>query len=59
LIKAKEKGIIGKDADIINISNFIIAGVEGCVMLSKSKQDKEVLRGCFDILKSYIRSLQL
>ncbi len=58
LLKAKEKGIIGKDADIINIGNFIIAGVEGCVMLSKAKHNKEVLKGCFDILKSYIRSLQ-
>ncbi len=59
LLKAKEKGVIGKDADIINIGNFIIAGVEGCVMLSKSKHDKEVLRECFDTLKNYIRSLQL
>ena len=59
LLKAKEKGIIGKDADIINIGNFIIAGVEGCVMLSKSKHDREVLKGCFDILKNYIRSLQM
>ena len=59
LLKAKEKRVIAKDADIINIGNFIIAGVEGCVMLSKSKHNKEALKGCFDILKSYIRSLQL
>jgi TetR/AcrR family transcriptional repressor of nem operon len=59
LIKAKEKGIISPDADVINIGNFIIAGVEGCVMLSKSKHNKEVLEGCFNILKNYIRSLQL
>ena len=59
LLKAKEKKIIAEDADVINISNFIIAGVEGCVMLSKSKHNKEVLKGCFDILKKYIRSLQL
>ncbi|MHB1664781.1 MAG: TetR/AcrR family transcriptional regulator [bacterium] len=59
LLKAKEKGIIAEDADVINIGNFIIAGVEGCVMLSKSKHNKEVLKGCFDILKNYIRSLQV
>ena len=59
LLKAKEKRIIAKDADLINIGNFIIAGVEGCVMLSKSKHNKEVLKGCFDILKNYIRSLQV
>ena len=59
LLKAKEKRIIAKDADLINIGNFIIAGVEGCVMLSKSKHNKEVLKECFDILKNYIRSLQM
>ncbi len=59
LLKAKEKRIIAKDADLINIGNFIIAGVEGCVMLSKSKHNKKVLKGCFDILKNYIRSLQV
>ena len=59
LLKAKEKRIIAKDADLINIGNFIIAGVEGCVMLSKSKHNKEVLKECFDILKNYIRSLQV
>jgi TetR/AcrR family transcriptional repressor of nem operon len=59
LLKVKEKGIIGKNADVANISNFIIAGVEGCVMLSKSKHSEEVLRKCFDTLKNYIRSLQL
>jgi TetR/AcrR family transcriptional repressor of nem operon len=59
LVKAKESKIISLDADTANISNFIIAGIEGCIMLSKSKHDKEILKGCFEILKNYIRSLQL
>lgn len=59
LRKAKDMGIIPGNSDIQSISNFIIASFEGCIMMSKSNQSKETLKGCFGSLKKYISSLRM
>ncbi len=58
LKKAKDIGIIPKSFDISKVSDFIIASFEGCIMMSKSNQSKETLKGCFSSLKNYISSLR-
>lgn len=55
---AMASGIIRQDLNPKSISGFIIGSFEGCIMLSKSSHNKEILSSCFSTLKDYLISLR-
>ncbi|MHB8232199.1 MAG: TetR/AcrR family transcriptional regulator [bacterium] len=57
--KAKALDIVKPDLNSKIISGFIVGSFEGCIMISKSSRDKEVLRNCFSALKNYLCSFQI
>ncbi len=56
---SKTKKIIKQELDESFVANFIIASFEGCIMISKSNHSKEVLKGCFSVLKEYLLLLKI
>lgn len=59
LNSAKDSGIIRNGLNLSEISKFIMASFEGCIMIAKSSQDKIVLESCFSVLKDYLLSLKV
>jgi len=59
LEKAMSAGIIKKDLNVKSTANFIIGSFEGCIMLSKSSNNQELLKDCFSNLKNYINALKI
>ena len=55
LQKAKIFGQFNDHMDSTRLAQFVIAGVEGGILLSKVKKDIKVLENCFKELKTHIR----
>jgi TetR/AcrR family transcriptional repressor of nem operon len=55
LQKAKESGQLSDHADPTILAQFIVAGVEGAILLTKVKRNIRVLENCFSELKKHIR----
>lgn len=55
LLRAKENGHLANHADPTGLAQFIIAGVEGGILLTKVKRNIAVLENCFRELKKHIR----
>ena len=55
LQKAKISGQFNDHMDSTRLAQFVIAGVEGGLLLSKVKKDIKVLENCFKELKTHIR----
>ena len=55
LQKAKIAGQFNDHMDSTRLAQFLIAGVEGGILLSKVKKDIKVLENCFKELKTHIR----
>ena len=55
LQKAKISGQFNDHMDSTRLAQFIIAGMEGGILLSKVKKDIKVLENCFKELKTHIR----
>lgn len=55
LQQAKISGQFNDHMDPTRLAQFVIAGVEGGILLSKVKKDIKVLENCFKELKTHIR----
>jgi TetR/AcrR family transcriptional repressor of nem operon len=55
LHKAKLSGELTDHVDPTRVAQFLIAGVEGGILLSKVKKDIRVLENCFKELKMHIK----
>jgi len=55
LQKAKISGQFNDHMDSTRLAQFVVAGVEGGILLSKVKKDIKVLENCFKELKTHIR----
>ena len=55
LQKAKESGQLSDHADPTSLAQFIVASVEGAILLTKVKRNIGVLENCFNELKKHIR----
>lgn len=55
LQKAKTLGEFGGDLDPTRLAQFIIAAVQGGILLTKVKKEIEILENCFKELKYHIR----
>jgi TetR/AcrR family transcriptional repressor of nem operon len=55
LARAQEKGQLSRDLQPERLAEFIIAGIEGAILLTKVRKDLTVLEGCFDQLKKHVR----
>jgi len=55
LQNAKISGQFNDQMDSTRLAQFVIAGVEGGILLSKVKKDIKVLENCFKELKTHIR----
>ncbi len=55
LLRARESGRLTDNIDPTRLAQFIIAGVEGGILLTKVKKDIKVLENCFAQLKVHIR----
>ncbi len=54
-LRAKDSGRLTDTIDPTWLAQFIIAGVEGAILLTKVKKDIKVLENCFGQLKVHIR----
>ncbi|MFQ5960564.1 MAG: TetR/AcrR family transcriptional regulator [Candidatus Methylomirabilales bacterium] len=55
LTRAQAKGQLARNMQLDRVAEFIIAGIEGGILLAKTHKDLTVLEGCLDELKKYIR----
>jgi TetR/AcrR family transcriptional repressor of nem operon len=55
LKRAQAKGQLAQNVHIDRVADFIFAGVEGAILVTKVRKDLAVLEGCLDELKQYIR----
>lgn len=55
LQKAKASGQLSEDVNPTRLAQFLIAGVEGGILLTKVKKDIRILENCFKELKIHIR----
>lgn len=55
LRKAQAGGQLGGHADLPGLAQFVIASIEGAILLAKVKKDITILERCFKELKKYIR----
>ena len=55
LQKAKISGQFNDHMDSTRLAQFVVAGVEGGILLSKVKKDIKVLENCFKELKTHFR----
>ncbi len=55
LQRAKTLGQLSDDLDPTRLAQFIIAGVQGGILLTKVKKEIEILENCFKELKNHIR----
>ena len=55
LQKAKASRQLSGDVDPAQLAQFLIAGIEGGILLTKVKKDIKILENCFKELKTHIR----
>lgn len=55
LQKARMSGQFNDSVDPTRLAQFVIAGIEGGILLSKVKKDIRILEDCFKELKKHIR----
>ena len=55
LTRAQAKGQLAQNLQLDRIADFIFAGVEGAILVTKVRKDLAVLEGCLDELKQYVR----
>jgi len=55
LQRAKASGQLNDNVDPTRLAQFVIAGVEGGILLMKVKKNIKVLESCFEELKKHIR----
>ena len=55
LTRAQAKGQLARNVHSQRVAEFIIAGIEGGILLAKARKDISVLEGCLDELKKYLR----
>jgi hypothetical protein len=53
--RAQAKGQLACDVQSDRLADFIFAGIEGAILLTKVRKDLTVLEGCLDELKKYVR----
>jgi TetR/AcrR family transcriptional repressor of nem operon len=56
LRKAQVNGQLAGHSDLLALAQFVIASVEGAILLAKVKKDSTILERCFNELKRYIRT---
>ena len=54
LQQAQEKGHLRPEADPARLSGFLLAGIEGAILLAKVRKDPGILADCFDELKAHL-----
>ena len=54
LQRAREEGHLRPEADPARLSRFLLAGIEGAILLAKVRKDAGVLADCFDELKAHL-----
>ncbi|MCI0370543.1 MAG: TetR family transcriptional regulator C-terminal domain-containing protein [candidate division NC10 bacterium] len=54
LQRAQEEGHLRPEADPARLSGFVLAGIEGAILLAKVRKDAGVLADCFDELKAHL-----
>ncbi len=55
LSRAQANGQLARNVQLDRLAEFIIAGIEGGILLAKTHKDLTVLEGCLDELKKHIR----
>ncbi len=58
LQNAKEKNQINKNIDTVQCSTFLIASIEGAILLSKKSNDNKDFEDCMIQLTNYLNSLR-
>ena len=58
LDRARHRGDLPVDADTHRLASFIIASISGCIGLSKTAQDRELLRSCLHTLADILAGLR-
>ncbi len=53
--KSWELGIINKNFVPEEVADFLVASMEGCILVAKSYHDKKKLRNCFDSIINYLK----
>ena len=53
LQRAREEGRLRPEADPARLSRFVLAEIEGAILLAKVRKDAGVLADCFDELKAH------
>ncbi len=59
LVAAQKIGQIRQDLDPGSLAQFIVANVEGAILLGKVKKDPSVLSECFQHVMSYLREARV
>ncbi len=54
ITRAQAKGQLARNVHSDALADFIIAGIEGGILLAKVRKDVAVLEGCLDELKKYV-----
>ncbi|MFQ5990094.1 MAG: TetR/AcrR family transcriptional regulator [Candidatus Methylomirabilales bacterium] len=53
--RAQEGGQLARNLQGEKLAEFIIAGIEGAILLTKVRKDLSVLEGCLDELRKHVR----
>lgn len=56
LRRAREEGRLRPEADPARLSQFLLAGIQGAILLAKARKDAGVLADCFDELKAHLQA---
>jgi TetR/AcrR family transcriptional repressor of nem operon len=56
LRRAREEGRLRPEADPARLSQFLLAGIQGAILLAKARKDACVLADCFDELKAHLQA---
>jgi TetR/AcrR family transcriptional repressor of nem operon len=54
LRRARTEGRLRRDADPARLSRFLLAGIEGAILLAKVRKDPDVLADCFGELRAHL-----
>ncbi|MBW8058004.1 MAG: hypothetical protein FVQ86_08285, partial [candidate division NC10 bacterium] len=54
ITRAQAKGQLARNVHSDTLADFIIAGIEGGILLAKVRKDVAVLEGCLEELKKYV-----
>lgn len=55
LDKSWELGILNTNFNPEEVADFLVASMEGCILVAKSYRNKKKLRGCFDSMINYLK----